>query len=87
MGEDGNPYGKYVSAGMAAFGVIALAAAGFVNISTPGEDECKEALTDQKVLTAQSEGDVKACLAEKELLIEAKDACKDALKTLTEDPR
>ena len=68
---------KYVSAGLAAIGVIALAAAGAINITTPGEEECREELTEVKVSAASLETRV-------ELLTEAKDACKDALKSITE---
>jgi hypothetical protein len=69
---------KYVSAGLAAIGVVALAAAGFVNITTPGEEECREELTDVKVEAA-------SCNTRVELLSEAKDACKDALKAVTSE--
>jgi hypothetical protein len=69
---------KYVSAGIAALGVLALAAAGFVSITTPGEEECREELTEFKVSAA-------SCTTRVELLTEAKDACKDALKSLTEN--
>jgi len=63
---------KYISAGLAAIGVIALAAAGAVQITTPEAQECHEDLSEAKVELA----DAKARL---ELLTEAKDACKDAL--------
>ena len=69
--------GKYLSAGIAALGVFALAAAGFVRISTPGEDECQKQLTEAKVQLA-------AAQARLELLTEAKDACKEALQSLSE---
>ena len=70
---------RYISAGLAAIGVVALAAAGFVNITTPAEEECRRELTEVKIELA----DAKARL---ELLTEAKDACKDALKTMMENP-
>jgi hypothetical protein len=66
---------RYISAGLAAVGVMALAAAGFVTITTPGEQECQTDLTDEKVKYAD-------CSARIELLTEAKDACKDALEAL-----
>lgn len=69
---------RYVSAGLAAIGVVALAAAGFVTITTPGEQECQQDLSDSRVDLA----DAKARL---ELLAEAKDACKDALEALTSE--
>lgn len=71
---------KFVSAGLAALGVIALAISGFVSFTTPGEEECKDELTEVKVEAA-------SCETRVELLTEAKDACKDALKTLTEKDR
>lgn len=69
---------KYISAGLAAIGVVALAAAGFVNITTPGEEQCQQELTEEKVKAASLDTRV-------ELLTEAKDACKGALETLLED--
>lgn len=68
---------RYMSAGLAALGVLALAAAGAVRITTPGEEECREELTEVKVEAA-------SCSTRVELLTEAKDACKDALKAVTE---
>ena len=70
---------KYISAGLAAMGVVALAAAGFVTISTPAEAECQKELTETKVKFADAS-------ARLELLTEAKDACKDALKAVMETP-
>lgn len=69
---------KYISAGLAGIGVLALAVAGMVRITTPGEEECREELTEVKV-------DLASCETRVELLTEAKDACKDALETLTEN--
>ena len=67
---------KYLGAGLAGIGVIALAAAGFVTITTPAEQECQSELTEVKVQLAGVE-------ARLELLEEAKDACKDALEFIT----
>lgn len=68
---------KYLGAGLAAIGVVALAAAGFVTITTPGEEECNANLTEARVDLADKS-------ARLELLTEAKDACKTALESLTE---
>jgi len=68
---------QYLSAGLAAIGVVALAAAGFVTITTPGEQECASELTETRVQLAGAS-------ARLELLTEAKDACKTALETLTD---
>jgi|APSaa5957512576_1039674.scaffolds.fasta_scaffold205964_2 hypothetical protein len=67
---------KYLSAGLAGVGVLALAAAGFVTITTPAEQECRDELTEVRVELADKS-------ARLELLEEAKEACKDALKVLT----
>jgi hypothetical protein len=81
MGDGSNPFNnKYVGPAMTAFGVLAMAAAGFVTISTPGEQECQQELTEVKI-TAGS------CQTRVELLTEAKDACKDALTSLTSENR
>jgi hypothetical protein len=69
---------RYISAGLAALGVLALAVSGFISFTTPGEEECREELTEVKVKAA-------SCTTRVELLSEAKDACKDALRTLTEN--
>jgi hypothetical protein len=58
--------------------MLALAGAGFVSFTTPGEEECREELTEVKVEAA-------SCNTRVELLTEAKDACKDALKAMTEN--
>jgi hypothetical protein len=80
---------KYISAGLAAIGVVALAAAGFVNISTPGEEECREDMIEVKAALSKELTDIKvdhaSCTTRVELLGEAKDACKDALQHLTSD--
>lgn len=67
---------KYLSAGLAGVGIIALALAGFVTITTPAEQECQSELTEVKVKLAGAE-------ARLELLEEAKDACKSALEIIT----
>jgi hypothetical protein len=69
---------RYLSAGLAAIGVLALAAAGVVTITTPGEQECQQELSDTRVEYAD-------CSARLELLAEAKDACKGALEALTSE--
>lgn len=69
---------RYISAGLAAIGVLSLAATGFVNIVTPAEQECQQELSDVRVEKAD-------CAARLELLTEAKDACKDALEALTSE--
>jgi len=78
---------KTVAAGLGAIGVVALAAAGLVTITTPGEEQCKEQLTEVRVAAATELGECKADLsgaqAENEQLEEAKDACKVALESLT----
>jgi predicted aconitase len=56
---------KYMGAGLAAIGALALAAAGYVQFITPTELECREKLSAAEVRV--------------ELLTEAKDACKVAL--------
>jgi len=56
---------KHIGAGLAAVGVIAMALAGYVTITTPEAQQCQIQLADAK--------------ARLELLTEAKDACKDAL--------
>jgi hypothetical protein len=56
---------KHVGAGLAALGVLAMAMAGYVTITTPEAQQCQIELADAK--------------ARLELLTEAKDACKDAL--------
>ena len=80
---------KYISAGLAAIGVIALAAAGFVNISTPGEEECREEMIEIKATLRTDNTTCLVSLASAttrvELLTEAKDACKDALEHLTSE--
>ena len=58
---------KYLGAGLAAVGMLALAAAGYVQFITPTELECREKLSASEVRV--------------ELLTEAKDACKVALDT------
>lgn len=58
---------RYASAAVAAVGVLALAAAGYLQITTPEAAQCAVDLADAR--------------ARLELLIEAKDACKAALKT------
>jgi predicted aconitase len=58
---------KYVSAGLAAIGAIALAASGYLTVTTPEAQECAVQLADHK--------------ARLELLTEAKDACKVALSS------
>jgi hypothetical protein len=61
------PDSKYISAGLAAIGAIALAAAGTLTITTPEAQECAVELADAK--------------ARLELLTEAKETCKAALTT------
>lgn len=71
MGTDETPEGekmldmKYMSAGVAALGAMALAASGYLTITTPDAQQCMVDLADAK--------------ARLELLTEAKDTCKDAL--------
>lgn len=78
---------RKVNAGLAALGVIALALAGFLRFTTPGEQSCKAELADVRVRCAENQGDCKADLADAkarlELLTEAKNACKDALDAMT----
>lgn len=78
---------KRVSAGIAALGIIALALAGFLRFTTPGEQACKAELANTRVLCAENQGNCKADLADArarlELLTEAKDACKSALNAMT----
>lgn len=62
---------KHISAGLAAIGLAALAATGYVNITTPEAQQCAVDLADAK--------------ARLELLTEATDACKDALEVCTEE--
>lgn len=64
---------KTIAALLGALGILALAAAGAVVITTPGEQECAIELSDKKAELA----DARARL---ELLTEVKDACKDALR-------
>jgi len=82
---------KYLSAGLAALGVVALAAAGFVTITTPGEEECKQELVDVRFELRTELTEVKIqradAAARLELLTEAKDACKTALEALMENDR
>lgn len=83
--------GRTINAGLAAVGVIALAAAGFVNITTPGQEECEDKLADVRVASVQDISDIKVQLADSkarlELLEIATDTCKDALDSLTQrDP-
>ena len=70
---------QHIGAGLAAIGVIALALAGFVNITTPGEEECKEELSQERVVLAD-------CQARLELYTEATNSCKEALEAITENP-
>lgn len=81
---------KRVSAGIAALGIIALALAGFLRFTTPGEQACKAELSDLRVKCAEDQGNCKADIADArarlELLTEAKNACKDALDVLTGKP-
>jgi len=56
---------KTIGAGLTAIGIIALAFAGYVKITTPEAQQCQIELAGAK--------------ARLELLTEAKDACKDAL--------
>jgi hypothetical protein len=56
---------RAMGAGLATLGVIALAAAGYVTITTPQAQQCAIDLADAR--------------ARLELLTEAKDACKEAL--------
>lgn len=58
-----------VMAGIGALGVIALALAGVVTVTTPEERQCQIDLADKS--------------ARLELLEEAKDACKSALDSMT----
>jgi len=67
---------KYMSAGIAAIGLIALAAAGLVTITTPGEQECKDKVSDLRV-------DMATATAEVKYLTEVKDTCKAALESIT----
>ena len=85
---------RYVSGGLAAFGVLAMAGAGFVSITTPGQQKCEADYAEFRVESAKELGAKKAELAsatahlqssEKrvELLEEAASACREALDTLT----
>ena len=58
---------KHISAGLAALGLLALAATGYVNITTPEAQECAVSLADAK--------------ARLELHSEVTGACKTALKS------
>lgn len=58
---------RYLSAAIGAIGVIALAAAGYVQITTPEAAQCSVDLADAR--------------ARLELLREVKDTCKAALTT------
>jgi hypothetical protein len=62
---------KTISAGLAAIGLLALAATGYVNITTPEAQQCMVDLADAK--------------ARLELHTQAMDACKTALKTCAGD--
>lgn len=81
---------RKVNAGLAALGVIALALAGFLRLTTPGEQSCKAELADVRVRCAEAQGDCKATIADAkarlELLTEAKNACRVALDSLTGAP-
>ena len=78
---------KRVSAGIAALGIVALAMAGFLRFTTPGEQSCKAELANVRVKCAEDQGNCKADLADArarlELLTEAKNACKVALDAMT----
>lgn len=67
-------FSKYVSAGLAAVGAIALVASGYLTLTTPEEQQCQIDLADQKARLELMTERVK-------ILTEAKDACKTALET------
>lgn len=64
---------RYVGAGLAALGVVAMTLAGYVTITTPQAQQCAIDLADAR--------------ARLELLTEAKDACKEALQVCVPSPR
>jgi hypothetical protein len=64
---------KHISAGLATIGILALAATGYVSITTPEAQQCMVDLADAR--------------ARLELLTEAKDACKDALHSCVGEDR
>lgn len=57
---------KHVTAGLAAIGVIAMSASGYLYVSTPEAQQCAVELADAK--------------ARLELVTEAKNTCKSALE-------
>jgi hypothetical protein len=57
---------KHISTGLAAFGVLALAATGYVNITTPEAQQCEVDLADKK--------------ARLEIGVETLSVCKEALE-------
>lgn len=64
---------RKISAGIAAIGLLAMSLAGYVSFTTPGQQACEAELAKTKVELAVANTRL-------ELLTEAKDACKDALK-------
>ena len=69
---------KYISAGLAAIGVIALALAGVVRITTPAEEELQ--LENTKLQVELGVANTKL-----ELLEEVRATCATALKTCKEN--
>ena len=69
---------KYISAGLAAIGVIALALAGVVRITTPAEEELQLKNTALQV-------ELGVANTKLELLDEVKDACTTALNACREN--
>lgn len=64
------PDPRHMAAGLAAIGIVALAAAGYVKVTTPEAQQCAVDLADAR--------------ARLELLVEVKDACKEALASCGE---
>lgn len=69
---------KTMSAGLAAVGVLALAATGYVNITTPEAQQCAVDL-------AAAQARLELIEEANESLKDAASSCKDALKSCTGD--
>lgn len=63
---------RHIGSGLAALGLLALAAAGYVTITTPQAQQCAVDLAAAKVRI--------------EYLTDAKDACKEALRVCVPSP-
>jgi predicted aconitase len=69
---------KYMGAGLAALGVIAMAATGYINITTPEAQQCAVDLAD-------AQARLELIQEARNSLQEATSACKDALQMCAGD--